>query len=158
MEEENALRLQSTELSVSCLVDQLPLPVRLEAARNEAEMFRSRERGQAVVISGVSTDKGAACNLDQDARSVRGHAGAPSHANGDTLHARYFLFFTPIGRDVTEKEESGAPDRTEFDMPRSVVWLASLVAKGMVRPTGLEPVTPRSVDSPSTLEIDSEQE
>lgn len=38
MEEENALRFQYTELSVSCLVNQLPLPVRLEDAHHEAEM------------------------------------------------------------------------------------------------------------------------
>jgi hypothetical protein len=39
MEEENALRFQPTEFIVSWLVDQLPLPVRLKAARHEAEMF-----------------------------------------------------------------------------------------------------------------------
>lgn len=32
MEEENALRFQPTELSVTYLVDQPPMPIRLEAA------------------------------------------------------------------------------------------------------------------------------
>ncbi len=43
MEEENALKFQPTEpsvsCSVSCLVSQRPLPVRLEATHHEAEMF-----------------------------------------------------------------------------------------------------------------------
>ena len=39
MEEENALRFQPTELSVAWLVHQLLLPIRLEAAHHEAEMF-----------------------------------------------------------------------------------------------------------------------
>jgi hypothetical protein len=45
------------------LVNQRPLPVRLEAAHHEAEVFSIRERGQKVVSSGVSTDNGAAYNL-----------------------------------------------------------------------------------------------
>ena len=39
MEEENASRCQSTELSVACLVNQRPFLVRLETAHHEAEMF-----------------------------------------------------------------------------------------------------------------------
>ena len=36
MEEENVLRVQLTELSVAWLVNQLPVPVRLDAAYQEA--------------------------------------------------------------------------------------------------------------------------
>jgi hypothetical protein len=39
MEEENAIRFQPAELGVSWLANQLPLPVRLEVAHQEAEMF-----------------------------------------------------------------------------------------------------------------------
>ena len=39
MEEENVLRFQPTELSVSCMVNEFPLPIRLEAAYHEADMF-----------------------------------------------------------------------------------------------------------------------
>lgn len=38
MEEENALIFQPTELSISCLVNQLSSPVRLQAAHHAAEM------------------------------------------------------------------------------------------------------------------------
>jgi hypothetical protein len=58
MEEENAIRFQHAELGVSCLANQLPLPVRLEAAHHEAEMYCRRKSGQAAVICGVPTDKG----------------------------------------------------------------------------------------------------
>ena len=39
MEEENVLRFHPTELSVACMVNELPLLIRLEAAHQEAEMF-----------------------------------------------------------------------------------------------------------------------
>ena len=39
MEEENVLKFQLTELSVAWLVNQLLLPIQLEAAHHEAEMF-----------------------------------------------------------------------------------------------------------------------
>jgi hypothetical protein len=39
MEEENVLKFQHTELSVAWLVNQLPVPIREEAAQYEAEMF-----------------------------------------------------------------------------------------------------------------------
>ena len=39
MEEENVLRFQPTELSVACMVNELPLPIRLEDAHHVADMF-----------------------------------------------------------------------------------------------------------------------
>jgi hypothetical protein len=40
---------------------------------------------------------GAACELDRDAWSVRGHEGAfPSHANGEALPADYCFALTPV--------------------------------------------------------------
>ena len=39
MEEENALGLQSAELGLGCLANELPLPTRLEAAHHEADLF-----------------------------------------------------------------------------------------------------------------------
>ena len=64
--------------------------------------------------------------VDQDARGRRDNAGAPSHANGDGLHARDGSVVAPVGTDDTEKEESGGTDLTDFNYSR----ICSLGATG----------------------------
>ena len=91
MEEESVLRCQPTERSVAWLIEQLPLPTRLEAAHHEAYVFRSRERGQTVVTSGVSTDNGGPTTLRKMFKACVDRREPSRHAIV-TLYARYFLF------------------------------------------------------------------
>ena len=49
--------------------------------------------------------------FDQDARRVRGHAGAPTLSNSGAP-CTVGSVLTSVGRDDTKKEESGAPGGT----------------------------------------------
>ena len=55
MEEENALGLQSTELGLACLTNELPLPTCLEAAHHE---LTCSEAGKGVRVSGFLHSRG----------------------------------------------------------------------------------------------------